>query len=268
MNAPTQVSVIEAALQQLSAVVISRLKIYFENKDPESLWENVTFSELDTLYRYLIRLIGVEKLYIEEFFTFLIALAPHVKPHFFDDLIQNALPEAGDFPQLGGMRGKNHRGFLPTGETVLFILAGDDLEKRASLLEVFDQDHVFCKKQVLMLENPPTGEPLMSGKILLSQEYVDLITRGHITRPRFGLTFPAQHIDTELDWEDLVLNKSTLANLEELKNWLHHGHFLLHNLNMRKKLKPGYRALFHGPPGTGKNTYGQFVREAFWEGSL
>ena len=263
MIARTQVSVIDAALKQLSTVLIARLEIYLNKKAPEALWEEVNFSELDNLYRYLLRLMDVEKLYIEELFTFLIALAPHIKPNFFDELIQQTLPEAGDFPQLGGMRGKNHRGFLPTGETALFILAGNDLEKRAGLLELFDQDHFFYKKQVLMLETPPEGEPMMSGKIILSQEYVDLVTRGHLSRPRFGISFPAQHIETELDWDDLVLHPSTLEHINELKNWLSYGHVLMHHLEMKKKLKPGYRSLFHGPPGTGKTLTASLLGKHF-----
>ncbi|NJL46813.1 MAG: hypothetical protein HC929_04025 [Leptolyngbyaceae cyanobacterium SM2_5_2] len=60
----------------------------------------------------------------------MLTLVPWIQPHFFDRLIQDALPEAGDYPQLGGLRGRQHRGFLPTGDTALFLLAGEDIEAR------------------------------------------------------------------------------------------------------------------------------------------
>ena len=50
----------------------------------------------------------------------------------------------------------------------------------------------------------------------------------------------------------MVLNRQTLAQVQELKAWLDHGTTLLHQWGMKKNLKLGYRALFHGPPGAGK----------------
>ena len=38
----------------------------------------------------------------------------------------------------------------------------------------------------------------------------------------------------------------------EIRDWLDYGEILLRDWGMARKLKPGFRALFHGPPGTGK----------------
>ena len=37
-----------------------------------------------------------------------------------------------------------------------------------------------------------------------------------------------------------------------MKRWLNHSDKLYADKNFSSKIKPGYRALFHGPPGTGK----------------
>lgn len=182
----------------------------------------------------------------------LFALLPHLYPQFFDTTIQESLPQPGDFPQIGGVRGKNFRGFLPTGETALFLLAGEDAEKRLEVQQLFSEDHVFAKKHILWLEEVPEGEPQMSGRIVLSQEYVDLLTTGKVSPPRFSMNFPAQKIETALDWDDLVLHPDTLEQIRELEIWIKHGKTLMVDWGMGNKLKPGYRALFHGPPGTGK----------------
>lgn len=166
--------------------------------------------------------------------------------------IQGALPRAGDFPQIGGSRGKSFRGFLPTGETALFLLAGKDAAKRVELHHLFSENHLFAKEHILWLEEVPEGEPRMSGRIILSQDYVDLFTTGRVAQPRFSINFPAELLETELEWEDLVLHSDTLEQIKELEDWVRHGKTLMNDWEMHRKLKPGYRVLFHGPPGTGK----------------
>lgn len=188
----------------------------------------------------------------EEKIVLLLALCPHVHSNLLDSIIQDRLSTTGDFPQLGGVRGKNYRGFLPTGETALFITAGEDIEKRKEIQSFFDPDHFFAKHRILWLEEPVAGEPRMSGKIVFSQEYVELFTIGKVSKPEFSMKFPAQILETEMKWEDLVLSTETNQQIQELQTWITHGDTLLHDWGMHKKLKPGYRALFHGPPGTGK----------------
>jgi len=55
-----------------------------------------------------------------------------------------------------------------------------------------------------------------------------------------------------MDWDDLVLHPNTLTQIREIENWIKHNDTLLSDWGMRKRIKPGYRALFFGPPGTGK----------------
>ena len=42
----------------------------------------------------------------------LIGLAHHAVPELFDKAIQDKIKSSGDFPEIGGVRGKNFRGFL------------------------------------------------------------------------------------------------------------------------------------------------------------
>lgn len=79
-----------------------------------------------------------------------------------------------------------------------------------------------------------------------------MFTLGRISAPPFSADFPAQEISTELNWDDLVLSDDVLAQIEDIKGWIEYNAALLNDLGMAKKIKPGYRALFHGSPGTGK----------------
>lgn len=70
--------------------------------------------------------------------------------------------------------------------------------------------------------------------------------------PTFNNDFPATILTTKMDWDDLILAKETKLKIKEIIIWLSHNKTLMKDWDIGKKLKPGYRVLFHGPPGTGK----------------
>ncbi|MCB0397540.1 MAG: ATP-binding protein, partial [Flavobacteriales bacterium] len=142
--------------------------------------------------------------------------------------------------------------FLPTGETAMFILAGNDLERRFSLMNIFSADHPFAKFNILNLENVTDGEPHLNGALIIESDILDQLTSGQIQKPKFSSDFPASHLATRMGWEDLILNPTTMAQYKEIEVWLEHAHAMMNDWGMKKKLKPGYKALFYGPPGTGK----------------
>jgi len=187
-----------------------------------------------------------------EYVLLLLALVPHVQPSFFSQLLAEHLPEGGDFPEFGGVRGGSHRGLLPTGETAQFVLAGDDLEKRLVVQRLLSNEHWLGRKNILLLEPVREGEPRMSGRLLLDAEVVEQLTTGTISKPRFSTDFPAELIETTLDWDDLVLHPGTRRQIQEIEHWMTHSPTLLQVWGMKKRIKAGYRALFYGPPGTGK----------------
>lgn len=203
-------------------------------------------------YPELARLFAAYEPTNEEFAVLMLALVPYLKPQFLSELISEHLPEGGDFPEFGGVKGTNHRGILPTGETAQFILAGDDLEKRLEVQSLFSSDHWFAQKHILWLAPVPEGEPIMSGRLVLDPEIVEQLTVGTISKPRFSSEFPAEYIETDMTWDDLVLHPATLRQIHEIEHWITHNETLLQDWGMKKTIKPGYRALFYGPPGTGK----------------
>ncbi|SMO63972.1 ATPase family associated with various cellular activities (AAA) [Saccharicrinis carchari] len=201
---------------------------------------------------HLEQFITARKLTDEEVVFLLLAMVPHVMPDFLTNIIARFLPNGGEFPAFGGVKGKNHRGILPTGETVLYILAGNDIGKRIEVSKLFDESHLFARKNILGIEQVNSGEPKMSGRLIMDEEYVDLFTSGKISKPKLSSSFPAQLITTQLEWDDLVLSKKTLSEIKEIETWLKFNHRLMGDWGMEGRIKPGYRVLFHGPAGTGK----------------
>lgn len=241
-----------ASLQYLEIVIKTRLALHFGHPTPFSSIYDVPVPALNGAQHAFAQFIRQHELNQDEFLLLLITLVPHLRPHFFDQVIAQNLPEAGDFPQLGGVRGKQFRGFMPTGETAIFILGGEDLAKRFTVQELLSQEHFFAKHQVLWLATTEDEEPLMSGKLVLHSEYLELFTLGQISPPKFSIRFPADRISTDMEWEDLILHQHTLNQVRELETWVKHGDTLYKDWGMGKRIKPGFRALFYGPPGTGK----------------
>jgi AAA+ superfamily predicted ATPase len=187
-----------------------------------------------------------------EFAMLMLALAPHLRPGLLGKLVAEHLPEGGEFPEFGGVKGTSHRGILPTGETAQFVLGGDDLERRLAVQRMLGSEHWFARKHILWLEPVREGEPVMSGRLVLDPEVVEQLTTGKVSRPAFNAEFPAEYIETRMSWDDLVLHPGTMLQIREIENWIKHNDTLLNEWGMRKRIKPGYRALFFGPPGTGK----------------
>lgn len=175
----------------------------------------------------------------------LLALSPHIQPV----LLQRFFKKLED---CEGTPENLHQNYCPTGEALAFILA-DDLEERFILGTLFNSDHLFSMHNILSLEPPEEGITRLSGLLKIAAEYIDYFTTGIRSLPDFGPDFPARHITTKLEWEDLVLPETTVKQLEEIQLWMTHGHTLLHDWELSKKVRPGHRALFYGPPGTGKS---------------
>jgi SpoVK/Ycf46/Vps4 family AAA+-type ATPase len=131
-------------------------------------------------------------------------------------------------------------------------VGGDDLQARFEVTRIFEGNHPFSKQSILSLSAVSPGEPLLSGALTISHEYLNWFLMGVERKPNYNLEFPAKLIETKLDWEQLVLPAYTLEQLEEIKHWIMHGKTLLSDWEMDQKLKPGYTSLFYGQPGTGK----------------
>jgi hypothetical protein len=238
----------QLALDWLTGLIAGRLAVHFGKAEQHEVGALGYHDDESWLPRFIRR----QNPSAQEFAVLMLALGPHLAPGFLSKLVATHLPDGGDFPEFGGVKGISHRGILPTGETAQFVLAGDDLEKRLAVRRMLSSEHWFVRKRILGLEPVREGEPAMSGRLVIDPEIVEEIVTGRVGRPVFSTEFPAEYIETGMDWDDLVLHPATLSQIREIENWIGHNDTLLHDWGMAKKIKPGYRALFHGPPGTGK----------------
>jgi len=182
----------------------------------------------------------------------MLALMPHVCPQVLDIFFVRNKNFDRPYTEFGGWKGLSHGGFLPTGETASFLVAGEDMEKRRDVIRMFQKDHWFYTQNILRLEGTGEGEPLLSGQLRLSEEFLIRVLLDREYKPDYSIGFPARRITTALEWEDMILDYNTLEALDKINTWIEHQHVIMEDWGLKRFLKSGYRALFYGPPGTGK----------------
>lgn len=232
----------------LNQVIDTRFKLFFVQ---ECVYQSVQEIQPPTLKNSsYAQCIERNKFGFAERITLALALAPVLNPELLDVFfLKNQLFDRR-FSEFGGHNGSGS-GFIPTVQTLLFILADNSLAQRLALHDLFERDHAFIRQHMLHLQRLD-NEPLLHSPLRLSEEYQALLTTGQHYRPSFGSQFPAQLIETGLGFDDLVLHPGTHKQVQEIQTWITHGPTLMQDWGMKHKLRPGYRSLFYGPPGTGK----------------
>jgi hypothetical protein len=236
---------LEQELQWLSEVIALRLADY------GAVYEDLTAPDLHADHSTYAGIIKHYRFSFPERLILILSLAPHIRPSILDKFFIRNKYERG-YTEFGGVLGSTHGGFIPTGETALFLLAGEQLRTRLLLEPVFGPRHAFSRHNILQLGSARSEEPYLSGPIILSREYKELFTSGQYYQPVFSAGFPARLITTPLDWEDLAIENTVRVKINEILTWIKHEALLMDEWGLGRKLKKGYRCLFYGPSGTGK----------------
>jgi hypothetical protein len=246
---------LEKELSWFNRVLETRISLYFEQECETRSIYDISPPDLQQETSEYARLVNAYTMGFDERIVLMLTLIPHLRPQLLDTLFIENKNFGRGFTEFGGWKGKTHGGFLPTGETAAFILAGSELEKRFEIMRLFEDDHCFAKKNILRIvhqENQESGEPFFSGALIISTEYLNRLTSGVYHKPDYSVSFPAKLITTNLGWEDLVLPPEVLEEIENINTWINHSRVLMEEWGLEKVFRPGYRSLFYGPPGTGK----------------
>ena len=241
-------SSLDAEMTWLESVLHDSFESYFGELSPELK----TPPQLGHLQDSFAQLINEHNLNIYERLMLALVLAPHVKPQLLDLFFtKNSTFDRG-FTEFGGYVGKYHGGFLPTAETLVFVLSmfvNNCREKTRYLM----LNSVLVKEGVVVLTKSNQDEPFWSTPIHLNTRFLDYFMSGHLPDMESSNVFPAQKISTNLDWSDLVIDPEVFGDLDQIRCWIEKEDYLMTDLGLGKKIKPGFKCLFYGPPGTGKS---------------
>lgn len=237
-------------LSWLSLVLQTRIQLHFQQDTPYQSIDELRPPDLSTFGGSYATFVQNQQLNTAERLVLILALAPHLKPEALDVFLTKNEHYDRRFSEFGGLLLEGHLGVIPTAETAMFLLAGDDLVKRLQYQYIFAEDHVFAIEQVIKATKR-TG-PWLSSAWLVAEEHVGTLIHGKPYQPTYGTDFPAQRITTQMEWAEIVLSRKTGEYLQEIRDWIAHGEVVMGDLGLGRMLKPGYKSLFYGLPGTGK----------------
>jgi hypothetical protein len=181
-----------------------------------------------------------------------LCLTPIVQPDLLDNLIKEELGAEGDFPMVGGIRGAQHRGILPTGETWMYFCCGNDTDKRIGFIQTIPQ-YLSLPASLLNIEAALPGEPFLSGRLVFSAYF-----RKHfqnyslVYEQRFSNLMLGGFIESQLSLNDLVLTEPVTRSIEEIRHWQHFNESANGSIAFSKRVKQGLKCIFFGKSGTGK----------------
>lgn len=241
-------------LKSLTGIIEQATKLHVANIN------NADNYSLDELYKVPIevehpelrKLIENHNLDFQEQVILLLALAPYFSPQALDIFLAKNPNFDIICTEFGGLSRPPHRGVIPTGETAVFLLAARDLQRRQEVAQRLLPDSKLTQLRLLELEEVPGNLPPFSGRLLPNQDLIQILLYGEVKPPKISPNFPAQQLETDMSWDDLVIPPRTRDQLNDLENWLKFGAQLKAHPSLGKRTQKGYRTLFHGPPGTGK----------------
>lgn len=243
---------LEKELSWFTQVVDLRFKLYFgQDCEFNSILELRPPQFDDSQSKYA-QFLDYYECSLPERLCLILTLVRYIRPRLLDVFYTKNKTFDRRFTEFGGFREGAESDFIPNGETLAFLLGGQDLETRFELQTLFGRDHYFSKHNILHLQSGDASQAILKAPLRLSEEYLSYFTTGEAHRPGFSEYFPARFIETQLAWEDLVLHPGTLTMVREIEIWIKYGDTLLKDWQMAGKIRPGYRSLFYGPPGTGK----------------
>lgn len=181
-----------------------------------------------------------------------LALAPHLRPHALDIFLLESNQTGRVLTELGGINDARQHGFLPTGQTLAFLLSANQPDAWQEYWRITSAEHCLMREHILYLEKENERSARINSYLRLSEAWLHYLLTGKEVRPEHEIDFPARPIYCHQDWDNLIVEQNVLSQLLEIRHWLEHGNDLLDKYKLVGKIKAGYRALFYGPPGTGK----------------
>jgi AAA+ superfamily predicted ATPase len=229
-----------------------RFTNYFSPDPSELEIESIEPPDLTTDRSHYAALVRDYNLEYDERLTILLAAMPHLRPNLLDVFFTKNAHFDRPFSEFGGAINKKHSGFTPTAQTLYFLLGRGAVENRYRVEQILGTSHALILHDFVRLEQTEASEPFLSRALLTSEEFINYLFTGKLVGPETSEAFPAKHVTTHLQWEDLVVSNEVREEIALMEQWITSEHELMKCDVFLKHMKPGYRALFYGPPGTGK----------------
>lgn len=252
MDVKPSIEELYGEIDWLQSVIDQAIRTYLMHEGHENDWRNIPLPELADNGSPYSQCIQHWNLDVYARLALALAMAPHLRPEALDVFFgKNQLYDRG-FTEFGGMTDKSHSGFMPTGQTLIFLATVSNIGARKNIMDLLSKESILMKEQVLLSMETEAHIPQLNGVLAMNNRWLHYFITGEQLQIEHSESFPAQRITTNMEWADIVLDDLVAEQVNELSTWLQHGNVLMNEWGLNKKIKPGYRALFYGAPGTGK----------------
>jgi hypothetical protein len=252
-------ALLEAYASWCEAVIQTRLQLHFDQACPVTDVYQVHPPEISGHAGTLATFVQQHELDFACQLLLALALMPIVKPQVLDVLLMRNDNIERPYTEFGG--GEHQGAIVANGETLAFLLGGESIEIRLrvqrlmSAIQSGDLRQLSASEAVVIqLFDEPAEiitNPLKLLLILSHRQVNYLTVSGEYSTPK-GHGFPAQLVTPSYSFDSLVLPDSVVRQLDDIYAWSQYGDTLSNEWHMADRTRPGYRALFHGPSGTGK----------------
>ncbi len=247
------IKILHDEIDWLEKVTHQVISSYLMQEGHENKWIDIPLPDLDdSSETYYGAFVKEWNLNVFDRLALALTLAVHLKPNVLDVFFGKNKIYDRPFTEFGGVMDNKHSGFLPTGQTFLFLTTSSSPELMQQATKVLDRFNILMKEQVLLLESVSDYIPRTNGILHMNNSWLNYFVSGKRIEMEHSATFPASKISTPLEWGDIVLNRHVIEQVNEIRTWLTHGAILMEDWGLDRMLKPGFRSLFYGPPGTGK----------------
>jgi hypothetical protein len=156
------------------------------------------------------------------------------------------------------VRSKESNEPIISGDTVLWLIAGDNANEKIKWHILFDAKHPFTTGGIITPGQTEPGTSIYSAPLILNRTMRDLFLYNEKRIPRYSFDFPARRIEGGMtSWDDFELNEGTREALHQAFAVMKQ-HENIHNWEISKLTKPGCCVLFHGGSGQGKTASARF----------
>lgn len=243
---------LENDLNWLHRVIEYQLGLLSESEKNEFERKNCFIPNIPSNKSFYGKFIVENKLSLVERGLLVIGLATYFRPYVFNELLKIARNNQVGDSRIGGLINNNQMYFIPTGETAIFLLTNGSLKERMMVLEVLNPQHWLFEDEILKFDYSELYLPNSYFPFSLTKDYMEYFTTGKFSSPDYSTQFPATKVDVLLDWEDVVISDKLKTEISDLEYWIQFEHDLFNKYGWGKKIKRGYKVIFHGPSGTGK----------------
>ena len=184
-----------------------------------------------------------------------LTLARAIRPALLFPLTQ-ACADPLRFNQIGGNILTSSIRFIPTLQTLIYLLTGQDLVEQQKYLNYFHPKHPLFLESVISLfsrdKEKGGDDDLIYRELRLNYPYLRYFLGGEAPRLDEEPNFPASLSETTLTFDDVVLPENTREELQDLVKYLKNRDHLFALEGVAARVKPSYVVVFSGMPGMGK----------------